>query len=270
MKKLICSRFVTSAFALVMTLALAKLIIAAEKKEARVTHVIKDVRLLASKAAPRPASLNDNVREGTAVRTGGDSRAELTFTDQTLTRLGANTIFSFGQGARQFDLSNGAILLCVPKESGTVRISTAATTAAVTGFTALFEFHPKSWCKFIILEGHGWIALKKFPNEKKELGPGQIIIFRADARNLPDVHEVDLSKLVNDAMLITQFRQLPSWAWQPILKEIENQKISPPSSGFIDPTGHDKIDQRSQIEQPTPTRMHSPPEETPHDGRRRP
>lgn len=269
MKKLICSRFVRSLFAVIVTLGLAKLIVAAEKKEARVTHVIKDVRLLASKAAPRPASLNDNVREGTAVRTGGDSRAELTFTDQTLTRLGANTIFSFGQGARQFDLSNGAILLCVPKESGTVRISTAATTAAITGFTALFEFHPKSWVKFIILEGHGWIALKKYPNEKRELGPGEIIIFRADAQKLPEVHEVDLSKLVNDSLLITQFRQLPSWAWQAILKEIENQRSSPPSGGFIDPTSLDKVDQRSEIEQPTPSRT-QPPHETPRDGRRRP
>jgi hypothetical protein len=32
--------------------------------------------------------------EGTAVRTGLESRAELTFTDQTLARLGANTVFS--------------------------------------------------------------------------------------------------------------------------------------------------------------------------------
>src|SRR5438105_1848632 len=107
MKKLLCSDLVRTLFAIVLTLSLAKLVFAAENKEAHVTQVIRDVRLLASKAASRPASINDNVREGTAVRTGSESRAELTFTDQTLTRLGANTVFSLGRGARDFNLSSG-------------------------------------------------------------------------------------------------------------------------------------------------------------------
>src|SRR5437870_11540843 len=71
---------------------------AAQLGEARITQVIKDVRLVASNASPRPASLNDRVQDKTAVRTGADSRAELTFTDQTVMRLGAHTVFSFNQG----------------------------------------------------------------------------------------------------------------------------------------------------------------------------
>jgi hypothetical protein len=66
---------------------------AARLKEARVTQVVKDVKLLPGQAAPRPAQVRDEVRDGTAVRTGVESRAELTFTDQTLARLGANSIF---------------------------------------------------------------------------------------------------------------------------------------------------------------------------------
>jgi len=73
---------------------------AAQLKEARVSQVIKDVKLLPAQAAPRPAVIRDEVRNGTAVRTGVESRAELTFTDQTLARLGANTIFSFNEGTR--------------------------------------------------------------------------------------------------------------------------------------------------------------------------
>src|SRR2546423_15571068 len=65
---------------------------AAQLKEARVSQVIRDVKLLPGQAAPRPAKISDQVRDGTAVRTGVESRAELTFTDQTLARLGANTI----------------------------------------------------------------------------------------------------------------------------------------------------------------------------------
>src|SRR5207237_8540288 len=85
-----------------------------QKKEARVTEVIRDVRLLAHQTAPRPASLNDNVIDGTAIRTSADSRAELTFPDLTITRVGANSIFSFDHGGHIVDVESGAILLRVP------------------------------------------------------------------------------------------------------------------------------------------------------------
>src|SRR5207247_5227878 len=95
---------------------------AAERKEARVTHVVRDVRLLAPHVAARPARLNDDVANGSAVHTGADSRAELTFADLTLTRVGANSIFSFDQDGRNVSVESGAILLRVPKGSGGARI----------------------------------------------------------------------------------------------------------------------------------------------------
>src|SRR5437879_12094703 len=98
--------------------AVASLHFATDQKQARVTEVIHDVRLLAGQTAARPATVNDTVHEGTAVRTGTDSRAELTFLDQTLTRLGANTVFSFGAAARTHDLGSGAISISPPTETG--------------------------------------------------------------------------------------------------------------------------------------------------------
>jgi hypothetical protein len=62
--------------------------------------------------------VNDNVRQGTAVQAGVQSRSELTFKDETMTRLGEKTIFSVGQGARTIDLGSGQFLLYVPKKSG--------------------------------------------------------------------------------------------------------------------------------------------------------
>jgi hypothetical protein len=106
---------------------------AAELKEAQVTQVIQDVRLLPSNAAPRPASVSDRVHEDTAVRTGVESRTELTFQDMTITRLGSQTIFSFKGGTRTINLKSGSILLSVPKNSGGGQIKTAAVTASVTG-----------------------------------------------------------------------------------------------------------------------------------------
>src|SRR5215475_1917523 len=123
----------------VVVLAIGRLVLAADQKQARVTEVVHDVRLLAAQAAARQAAVNDTVQQGTAVRTGADSRAELTFSDLTLTRLGANTVFSIGAGARTYDLGSGAILMTAPPQAGTIKINTAVATCAVTGFTAILE-----------------------------------------------------------------------------------------------------------------------------------
>ena len=114
---------------------------AAQLKEAQVTQVVKDVKLLPTGAAARPATVNDEVRDGIAVRTGVDSRSELKFTDQTLARLGANTLFSFSEGTRNLNLQDGAMLLRVPKGAGGAKINSSAVTAAITGTTVMLETH---------------------------------------------------------------------------------------------------------------------------------
>ena len=135
--KFTAAAFIFSCLILVATSAYSE-----QLKEAHVTQVVKDVKLLPQQAAPRPAAVNDPVRDGTAVRTGTESRSELTFTDLTITRLGANTIFSFNEGTRTMNLGSGAILFQVPKGSGGATIKTAAVTAAITGTTGIGEFHP--------------------------------------------------------------------------------------------------------------------------------
>ena len=104
-----------------------------ELKEAKVTQIIQDVRVLPSGAAARPAALNDDVRQGTAVQTGIQSRSELTFKDQTITRLGEKTIYSPGAGVRTIDMGSGQFLLYVPKKSGGAKVKMGPVTAAITG-----------------------------------------------------------------------------------------------------------------------------------------
>ena len=104
-----------------------------ELKEGKVTQVIQDVRVLPSNASPRPAAVNDNVHQGTAVQTGVQSRSELTFKDQTITRLGEKTIFSVGQGSRNIDLGSGQFLLYAPKKAGGAKVKMGPVTAAISG-----------------------------------------------------------------------------------------------------------------------------------------
>ena len=104
-----------------------------ELKEAKVTQVIQDVRVLPTNASPRPAAVNDDVHQGSAVQTGVQSRSELTFQDQTITRLGEKTIFSVGQGARTIELGSGQFLLYAPKKSSGTKVKMGTLTAAITG-----------------------------------------------------------------------------------------------------------------------------------------
>ena len=228
-------------FAFAVTIGLTTFTMAAGKNEARVTQAIHNVQLLAPNGAPRPASVNGNVHPGTAVQTGSDSRAELTFTDRTLARLGANSILSFGEGG--FDLANGSILLYLPKSSGGGRITTAVATAAGSSFTAMAEYRPKSWIKFIVLGGRGIVSLKHHPGETRALRAGQMIMVRPGATKLPEPQEVDFSKLIKTSLLVTGFPRLPSF--NRILAEAENQKNLPPSTPLIDPTGMNARDQRA-------------------------
>lgn len=237
-------RVIAILFAFAVAIGPTSFTMAAGKNEARVTQAIHNVQLLAPDAGPRPASVNDNVRQRTAVRTDSDSRAELTFTDRTLARLGANSVLSFGEG--EFDLANGSMLLYLPKRSGGARINTAVATAAGASFTAMAEYRPKSWIKFIILEGHGSISLKHHPGEIRTLRAGQMIMVRPGATKLPEPQNVDLSELIKTSLLVTQFPPLPNLNL--ILAEANNQQISPPSSRVIDPTGLEARDQRAATE----------------------
>jgi hypothetical protein len=129
------SRFILTIAALAFALAsgLPNEASADQLKEAKVTQVIQDVRVLPSNASARPAAVNDNVRQGTAVQTGVQSRSELTFKDQTITRLGEKTIFSVGERPRTIDLGSGQFLLYAPKKAGGAKVKTGPVTAAITG-----------------------------------------------------------------------------------------------------------------------------------------
>ena len=155
---------------------------AAEFQAARVTQIINDVKLLPGQAAARAAIVNDSVGAGTAVRTGTDSRTELTFSDLTITRLGANTIFSFNEGARQVDLGSGAVLVQVPRNGAEVKVRTAAVTAAITGGTALFESHKGLPTKLLMLEGIGRFYRNGHPEEAEIVHGGEMAMMTVDGR----------------------------------------------------------------------------------------
>ena len=106
---------------------------ASDFDQAQVTQVVQDVKVLPSGASARPATVNETVHKGSAVQTGTQSRSELTFQDQSITRLGEKTMFTVGKGGRTIDLGSGQFLLYVPKNSGAAKVKMGSVTAAITG-----------------------------------------------------------------------------------------------------------------------------------------
>jgi hypothetical protein len=197
---------------------------AASKKEARVTQIIRDVKLLPSASDPRPAAVNDKVAEDTGVRTGGESRSELTFPDLTITRLGANTIFSFSKAGRTAKVDSGSILLRVPKDSGGGTIKNNAVTVAVTGTTVIFEAHRGR--KLTTLEGSARVSLTAKPREFRNVLAGQMIVVPPGATTLPMPVNIDLNDVMKNHPLITDFKPLPS---RPLIMAAAQQQPPPPS-----------------------------------------
>ena len=219
--------------ALVGATIAAKSTIAAERNEATVTQIINEVQLRPTGAAAKAAVLNDNVPDGAAVQTGMDSRTELTFSDQTLARLSANTVFSFNKGTRNLDLAEGAMLLQVPKGVGGAKITTAAVTAAITGTTVIVEYHPHAYIKFMSLEGTARLYLKRRWGESVLIRPGQMLITNPDAKGgLPDPVDVDLERLLKTSLLIIDFP--PLGRQNLIAKESEKQQRAKSKRTLID------------------------------------
>ncbi|MEY2527222.1 MAG: hypothetical protein QOE73_1993, partial [Verrucomicrobiota bacterium] len=211
--------------------------VAAAVNSARVTQVIQDVKLIISNAAPRPAAVNDDVREGVAVRTGPDSRTELTFTDQTLTRLGANSVFSFNAGARAFDLGQGSILMQVPPNGSSVKAKTAAVTAAITGGTAIFGVGPP--VKFMVLEGTGTFYPNGHPEEAVTLHGGEMVTLTADG-HVSAVQTFNVKLVLESSELIVPFPDLANLPL--ILQVIQQQEAEFLSENNSNPPPQDYTD----------------------------
>jgi hypothetical protein len=198
---------------------------AVTQKSAHVSQVIQDVKLLPSNASPRPAAVNDTVNESTAVRTGIQSRAELTFTDLTITRLGENTVFTLGKGTRELNLSSGSVLVQVPPKGAPVRINTAAVTAAISGGTAMFAAGPP--VKFMVLEGIGTFYPIGHPEQAVTLHGGEMVMLNSNGQ-VSGVMTFNVKTVLETSHLIVDF---PALTNLPLILDVVSQQVIQQSGG---------------------------------------
>src|SRR5690349_323965 len=175
---------------------------AAPLTEAHVTKIVNEVKLVDPSKGDRDAKLNDVVRDEIALTTGIKSRSELMFQDNTLTRLGPESYFSFKSGTREMTLQKGTILLQVPKGLGGAKIHTASVTAAITGTTIMMEYVPQKAIKVLVLEGTMRLSMNGRFGDSLLLTPGKMVIMPPNARRIPDPVTIDLKKVVQTSNLV--------------------------------------------------------------------
>jgi hypothetical protein len=176
--------------------------IAGPLTSAEVTKIINRVSVIDPAKGGHPATVRDVIKDDLGLQTGAKSRSELLFQDNTLTRIGAETFFSFKTGTRDMTLEKGSMLLQVPKGLGGAKIHTAAVTAAITGTTIMMEYSPGKYLKVLVLEGSLRLSRNGSFGDSVVLHPGKMVIMRPDAKKIPDPIDVDLAEIVKTSTLV--------------------------------------------------------------------
>jgi hypothetical protein len=209
--------------------------IAGPLTSAQVTKVINRVSVIDPAKGTHPAVLRDVIKDNLALQTGARSRSELLFQDNTLTRIGAETFFSFKTGTRDLTLEKGSMLLQVPKGLGGATIHTAAVTAAITGTTILMEYSPGQYLKVLVLEGSLRLSRNGSFGDSLVLHPGKMVIMRPDAKKIPDPIDIDLAEIVRTSTLVNfpGSEVLPS---MPLIQAAISDQAKEVAKGTLVPT----------------------------------
>jgi hypothetical protein len=209
---------------------------AVDFKQSKLTQVVNDVQIIsASNQSKKNAAVNDIFAMPDILRTGPASRAELVADDQTVTRVGANTIFYFDPANRTIDLQQGSLLFHSPHGQGGGTIHTGSATASVLGSTLIVTTTPNGGFKVLALEDEA--EIKFFNGLRQKLEPGEMTFILPGGTQLAPIIVFRLDGLTGNSLLINGFNHpLPSLPL--IVQEIDKQdKLI--NSGKLTDTGLD-------------------------------
>ena len=180
-------------------------IVAAPLTQSTFTDVIKDVNVVTAETkATTPAQVNAVVKAPDLVRTGPASRAELAALDQTITRVGANSVFSFEPKGRELHLEQGSVLFYSPKGKGGGAIKSGGASAAVLGSTMICVAATDGAFETIFLEGKACkVSLKN--GKSVILHAGQMVGVLPGQEEFGPVLDIDLGRLAETSLLVSGF-----------------------------------------------------------------
>ncbi|ESA36250.1 hypothetical protein N836_07875 [Leptolyngbya sp. Heron Island J] len=181
---------------------------------ARVERLRNRVHLIPSNRSARLARVEDVLNVGDALRTALSSRAELRFNDGSLARVGEQATFRFTPDTRNFQLSNGTVLLLIPPGRGRTTIQTPNAVTGIQG-SALFvrvrclaDLTAEGYCSSpVTLVGAltnnpagPMIAYNESGSQQHSIYAGQMIVIEGDT--ITQRHEFDLRTFYQTSGLV--------------------------------------------------------------------
>jgi len=172
--------------------------------ESTFTEIIREAKIVA--AANKKVSVaqtNMVFHAPDKVRTGNASRVEMTAPDKTITRIGANTIFTFAEGERDILLEKGSLLFHSPAGAGGGSIQYRGTSAAVLGTTMICAVLRDGSFKILDLEGKVKVTLRD--GTTITLKAGQMVVVPPDGKEFRAIEYFNIGKAVSRLALIAGF-----------------------------------------------------------------
>ena len=197
------------------------------------TEIINDAKVVtASTQSAAPAKKDELFKAPDLVRTGPASRVELTAADNTITRIGANTVFTFESSGRTIDLEKGSILFHSPPGKGGGAIKHSGASAAVLGTTIIGAILEDGSFKIMVLEGHCLVTLRD--GSTLNLDAGQFVIIPPDGSSFgKGILNFNIGQLVSRLLLIQGFSNPLSSL--PEIKEAIHEQYTSISNGTAPP-----------------------------------
>jgi len=173
----------------------------ADLTKATFTRVINQVKVVsAATKTITPAKVNTEFSTPDLIQTGPRSLAELKAPDNTITRVGANTIFSYERHGRTVNLQRGSLLFHSPRGKGGGVIRTKAASASVLGTTIMVAATADGGFKCVVLEGK---AALQMPNGNYRVArPGQVVFVAPGGENFGPTVDINLEKVVEKSKLV--------------------------------------------------------------------
>ena len=151
---------------------------------ARVELLRNRVQLIPNGRGARTAQLADVLGVGDALRTARAARAELRFNDGSLARIGERATFRFTPNTRNFQLSNGTVLLLLPPGRGRTTIQTPNAVTGIQGSALFVRFIEETDTTIIgALTNNAvgpMVAYNASGSQEQPLYAGQMVVIEGD------------------------------------------------------------------------------------------
>jgi hypothetical protein len=172
--------------------------------ESKFIEVVGTVQVVGAGGAVRNAKAGDVFKAPDSIQTGANSRAELVADDKTVTRVGANTAFSFAGSGREVNLKKGSLLFHSPTGKGGGTVKSEGATAAVLGTTLAVSATQAGGFKVMTLEGKASVQQPGAP--AVSLGAGQMT-FATPGQPLSQPLNFSVSGTAGGSKLVNGFSQ---------------------------------------------------------------